>query len=99
MLPPGQKRMGRRRLPNRPAPEGILYVLRTGIPWQRLPTDLGFGSGFTCWRRLGEWQRAGVWDELVALLQRELSAAGQFEWSRAMPPPRPTRTKSGRRAK
>ena len=47
---------------------GILFVLHTGIAWRHLPQELGFGSGITCWRRLDEWQRAGVWERLHALL-------------------------------
>jgi transposase len=64
--------------------EGILSVLHTGIAWQNLPAELGFGSGVTCWRRLDEWQRAGVWVELHALLLARLRAAGEIEWSRAI---------------
>ncbi len=44
--------------------QGILFVLHTGIPWQQLPLELGFGSGQTCWRRLERWQEAGVFDRL-----------------------------------
>ncbi|WP_420066639.1 transposase, partial [Ralstonia solanacearum species complex bacterium KE100] len=48
---------GRRRSVNdRAALSGILYVLHTGIPWEDLPQELGFGSGMTCWRRLRDWQ-------------------------------------------
>jgi len=75
---------GRRRLPDREALSGILFVLHTGIPWMHLPQELGYGSGYTCWRRLDEWQRAGVWDSLHALLLTRLRAAGQIEWSRAI---------------
>ena len=32
----------------------ILFVLHTGIAWQHLPAELGFGSGVTCWRRQTE---------------------------------------------
>ena len=46
---------GRRRLPDREALSGILFVLHTGIPWMHLPQELGYGSGYTCWRRLEEW--------------------------------------------
>ena len=45
---------------------GILFVLQTGIPWEDLPQSLGFGSGMTCWRRLRDWQAAGVWERLHA---------------------------------
>ena len=75
---------GRRRLPDREALSGILFVLHTGIPWMHLPRELGFGSGYTCWRRLDEWQRAGVWERLHALLLTRLRAAGEIEWSRAV---------------
>ena len=54
---------GRRRLDDRKVLNGILFVLTTGIAWQRLPEELGFGSGMTCWRRLRDWQQAGVWQQ------------------------------------
>jgi hypothetical protein len=38
----------------------------------------------TCWRRLGEWHQAGVWERLHRLLLEELHAAGQLDWSRAV---------------
>lgn len=40
---------------------GIVFVLKTGIPWEYLPREPGCGSGMTCWRRLHEWMQAGVW--------------------------------------
>jgi len=75
---------GRRRHPDRQTLSGILFVLHTGIAWRHLPGELGFGSGVTCWRRLDEWQRAGVWAKLHRLLLERLRAAGQIEWSRAV---------------
>jgi len=51
---------GRSRHPDRQTLSGVLFVLHTGIAWRHLPQELGFGSGVTCWRRLDEWQRAGV---------------------------------------
>jgi len=71
-------------LPDREALQGILFVLHTGIAWRHLPLELGFGSGSTCYRRMVEWQRAGVWERLHALLLAELRAAGELEWSRAV---------------
>ena len=73
-----------RRLPDREALQGILFVLHTGIAWTHLPRELGFGSGVTCWRRLDEWQRAGVWERLHGELLARLRAAGEIEWSRAV---------------
>ena len=87
LLPKKERRFrypGRKRLPDREALQGILFVLHTGIAWTHLPRELGFGSGVTCWRRLDEWQQAGVWERLHALLLSELRAAGELEWSRAV---------------
>jgi transposase len=75
---------GRSRHPDRLTLSGILFVLHTGIAWRHLPLELGFGSGVTCWRRLDEWQRAGVWERLHGLLLERLRAAGQIEWKRAV---------------
>jgi transposase len=52
---------GRKRLDSRKVLCGILFVLYTGIRWEFLPQELGFGSGMTCWRRLRDWNEAGVW--------------------------------------
>ena len=87
LLPAKERRWrypGRKRLPDREALSGILFVLHTGIPWMHLPKELGYGSGYTCWRRLDEWQRAGVWERLHALLLARLRAAGEIEWARAV---------------
>jgi transposase len=75
---------GRKRLDNRKVLSGILFVLCTGIPWEFLPQELGFGSGMTCWRRLRDWQEAGVWQQLHEALLAELNAAGALDWSRAV---------------
>ena len=87
LLPRQQRRFrypGRRRLPDREALQGVLFVLHTGIAWRHVPLELGFGSGATCYRRLDEWQRAGVWERLHRLLLDRLRAAGEIEWSRAV---------------
>src|SRR6059058_5854840 len=75
---------GRKRVPGRQVLCGILFVLYTAIPWEFLPQELGFGSGMTCWRRLNEWNRAGVWQRLHELLLAELQAADRLDWSRAV---------------
>jgi transposase len=75
---------GRKRIPDRQVLCGILFVLHTGIQWEFLPQQLGFGSGMTCWRRLAEWNAAGVWDRLHAVLLAELHAADKLDWSRAV---------------
>jgi transposase len=74
---------GRPRVPDRAALTGILFVLQSGIPWEMLPLEMGCGSGVTCWRRLREWQRRGVWKRLHRALLDRLAAADQIDWSRA----------------
>jgi transposase len=75
---------GRKRLDDRKVLCGILFVLYTGIRWEFLPQELGFGSGMTCWRRLRDWNNAGVWTRLHENLLAELHAAGALDWSRAV---------------
>jgi transposase len=74
---------GRKRVPDRQALTGILFVLKTGIPWEALPREMGCGSGVTCWRRLREWQAQGVWQRLHEELLAKLNAAGEIDWQRA----------------
>ncbi|OEV16885.1 transposase [Streptomyces nanshensis] len=75
---------GRKPLPDRQVLCGILFVLHTGIQWECLPEELGFGSGMTCWRRLRDWNEAGVWQQLHEVLLAELNAAARLDWSRAV---------------
>ncbi|MGW9452885.1 IS5 family transposase [Streptomyces sp. NPDC055632] len=83
-LPPWpEKAPGPRPMPDRQCLQGILYVLINDIAWQLLPSELGFGSGQTCWRRLDRWQQAGVFERPHRILLTELNAAGELDRSRA----------------
>ena len=61
---------------------GVLFVLRTGLPWREVPRGLG-ASGATCWRRLRDWQAAGAWQALHEAALAKLGRAGGLDWSRA----------------
>ncbi|WP_107309141.1 IS5 family transposase [Streptomyces sp. TP-A0356] len=74
---------GRKRHPDRMVFQGILFILHTGIAWEHLPQELGFGSGMTCWRRLAEWTKAGVWPRLHGVLLSNLRSANVLDFSRA----------------
>jgi transposase len=84
LLPPERPKPkgGRPRVPARATLTGILFVLLSGIPWEMLPQEMGCGAGMTCWRRLREWQQAGVWEDLRLALLDRLAEAGQIDWSR-----------------
>lgn len=75
---------GRQPIDNRRALTGILFVLKTGIGWEDLPQEMGCGSGMTCWRRLRDWQQAGVWQQLHEVLLAKLHGGNQIDWSRAV---------------
>ena len=87
LLPPAKPRRfrypGRQRIDDRKALTDILFVLKSGIPWEMLPKEMECGSGMTCWRRLKEWHEAGVWTSLYELLLSKLQGADGLAWFRA----------------
>lgn len=79
MLKPGPKKVeGGPQVSDQQALCGILFVLHTGIQWEYLPQEFGFGSGMTCWRRHAAWSEAGVWDHLHVLLPERLRSQNQL---------------------
>jgi transposase len=80
---PPKPRGGRPRLGDRKVLTGIIFVLKSGIGWELLPSEMGCGSGMTCWRRLRDWNRAGVWERLHRELLQRLADAEKIDWSRA----------------
>ena len=87
LIPKNKRRFrypGRKPISDRATLTGILFVLKTGIPWEHLPKEMGCGSGMTCWRRLRDWQKAGVWDKIHGLLLNKLRHADILDFSRAV---------------
>jgi transposase len=85
LLPPEppKPKGGRPRVSDHAALTGMIFVLKSGIPWEMLPQEMGCGSGVTCWSRLRDWQQAGVWDRLHRELLDRLGEADQIDWCRA----------------
>jgi transposase len=85
LLPARERRArnpGRRPLEDRAVLTGILVVLSREIGFERLPVELGYGSGMTCWRRLRDWQRAMVWPRIVEILLDAMPETRRLDFSR-----------------
>ncbi|EIM93082.1 hypothetical protein WQE_51432 [Paraburkholderia hospita] len=96
LLPPAKERRfrypGRKPIPDRVALTGILFVLKARIRWRDLPVGMRCGSGVSCWRRMRDWQEAGVWDRLKTVLLEELCTAEEINFSRAKTDPSAARS-------
>ena len=87
LLPPEPEpspKGGRPRVSNRRALTGIVFVLKTGVPWQSLPIEMNCGSGSTCWRRFAEWTALQVWSQLHVLILSMLGKMGAINLDRAV---------------
>ncbi len=80
---PPKPKGGGPRVDDRAALTGILFVLKTGVPWEMPPQEMGSGSGTTCWRRLKEWREAGVWGRPRRTMLDRLGEADEIDWERA----------------
>src|SRR2546429_7573593 len=78
LLPPARSRTGRPNHDHRTILNGILWKLATGVPWRDLPER--YGPWQTVYTRFRRWTRAGVWDQLLAAVQRQADAAGALDW-------------------
>jgi transposase len=79
---PPHPKGGRPFLDDRRVLTGILFVLKTGIPWEYLPHEMACGSGMTCWRRLRAWCRAGIWSHVHLCLLADLRFLNKLDFSR-----------------
>src|SRR5437763_14444967 len=86
LLPRHKARPGKRGKPpvgDRACLTGIVFVLKSGIPWEMLPQEMACGSGVTCWRRMRLWQRRGVFQKLLRAVLNRLGREGHIEWNAA----------------
>jgi transposase len=78
LLPPQKPKTGRPAADHRRILNGILWILRTGAPWQDLPER--YGPWRTTASRFYRWQKAGIWQRLLTRIQQQADAAGQLDW-------------------
>lgn len=74
-----QPKGGRPPVDDRLCLRGLLFILRSGMAYQLLPTEVFGVSGSTCWRRLRDWTDAGVWPRLHQQLLNQLGKAGAID--------------------
>ena len=79
LLPPQKPATGKPAKDHRTIVNGILWKLRTGAPWRDLPER--YGPWSTVHSRFRRWRLAGVWDRVLAAVQRQADAAGRVDWS------------------
>ncbi len=79
---PPRPKGGRPPLDDRKVLTGIIFILKTGLPWEDLPQEMGCGCGMTCWNRLRDWQAAGVWDQIHPILLTHLRQADAIDFER-----------------
>ena len=74
---------GKPRVEDRVCLTGIIFVLKTGIPWEDFPCEMGC-CGMTLWNRLDEWRKAGVWQRIHEVLLAKLRGAGEIDFGRVV---------------
>lgn len=79
LLPPQKPPTGRPSKDHRTVINGILWIIKTGAPWEDLPER--YGSSKTVSSRLYRWRKAGIWDQILAELQRQGDKLGEVEWT------------------
>ncbi len=57
---------------------GILWVDRTGAPWRDMPER--YGPCKTCYDRMVNWRRKGIWTQVLQALQADADQAGNVSW-------------------
>ncbi len=79
LLPPQKPKTGRTNLDHRRIINGILWILRTGAPWEDLPRR--YGTRGTVSSRFYRWRQQGIWDRIFADLQQQAEADGTLDWT------------------
>ncbi len=77
LLPKPSVQGGRPSNDHRLVINGILWILCTGAPWRDLPQY--YGKWETVSGRFYTWRKSGLWQQILAQLQQQADAAGQFD--------------------
>jgi transposase len=75
---PPKPKGGRPPAPDRACLEGILWILKTGARWRDMPDQ--YPNPSTCWRRLRDWEEAGVFKDMWRAFLSDLDDEGILDW-------------------
>jgi transposase len=78
LLPPEKPTTGRPNQDHRRMIKGMLWIDRTGAPWRDMPEHYGKWSSVAS--RFYRWQKAGIWQRILAALQSEAQTEGPINW-------------------
>ena len=79
LLPPQKPKTGKPNIDHRRIINGILWLLRTGAPWDDLPRR--YGKRGTVSSRYYRWRQAGIWDRIFAEVQAQANAGNNLDWT------------------
>jgi len=81
LLPPSPRKdgRGRPRRDDRSILDGVLWVLKTGAQWYELPRDRGYAPYQTCHRRLQEWAKNKVFENILTVLAEDMEKRGKID--------------------
>jgi transposase len=79
LLPPQKPPVGRPAKDHRQILNGILFILRTGVPWRDLPER--YGSWHTVSSRFYRWTKQGVWQQILEALLQLADENDELNWT------------------
>jgi transposase len=79
LLPPQKPHIGRPATDQRTVVNAILWLLKTGAPWRDLPSEK-FGSWKTIYNTFSRWRDNGIWQHVVAELERDAAFRKDINW-------------------
>jgi len=72
------KRVGRKRIDQRRALDGIIYRMRSGVQWNQLPKE--FGDDSSVHRTFQRWVELDAFERIWAALVDECEELGGVNW-------------------
>ena len=79
LLPHVTPQRGGRWRDHRQVINGILFRVRTGVPWRDVPAR--YGPWQTLYDRFASWEEDGTWARIEAALRADADGAGQLDWN------------------